>query len=1227
MRALNRTQAVRLFRSTRLWVAVLAVVSASTWWLAPERPEQPQRPWAKGESSAVTSTHESDAGATDLPASHEARLLQVNDTPETEAGAGDNPGAGEIDFSRDILPILSNQCYHCHGPDQDSEEAKEAGFRLDDREDALLMLAIVPGDAEASGVIERVTTSRSSMRMPPIDSNKPQLEPAQVELLRRWIDQGAEYSDHWSFVKPVKPELPEVSDPAWASNGVDAFVHQGLERAGLSPREQETKRRLIRRVTLDLTGLPPTPAEVAAFVNDDSADAYAKAVDRLLASDHFGEHWAQVWLDKARYADSQGFEKDRPRTMWRYREWVINALNADMPFDRFTVEQLAGDLLADPTLDQLIATGFHRNTQTNTEGGTDDEEFRSAAIIDRTNTTMEVWMGLTMGCAQCHTHKFDPIYHEEYYQFYAFFNQSADADRFNDEPFIQAPTVAQSARLAELERKIAEAQQPLTDPQGDLAQVERAWEDALRSGDTGWNVLDPQAFSAKSGATMTELDDHSILVTGENPDKDIYTIEARTDLTGITAVKLEAIADERLPSNGPGRVAHGNFVVNDFALRAEPLAATQRPVARYVRVDLPGNGRILSLAEVQVFSGEDNVAVGTKAVQSTTAFSGSAFFAVDGVTDGDFEESMTTHTATQNDPWWESDLGKDTPVDQIVLWNRTDGNVQGRLSGAVITLMDADRNPLWQASLPMAGKDPAVFETSGAQRIVFDHASATFANADWPVALAVDPMGVAGNGWAIHPTQGQTQAAVFQAGSAVGFEGGTVLRFTVNQDYGQQHTLGRFRILVTTRPRPVRALPNDIRDILAVAHEDRSPAQAKRIAGYFVETAPQAQAIRNQVEALQRELAVLQGRVPTALVMEELPADRHRETYLFGGGSFLAPDKERGIMEPGTPAVFHPFPEDAPNNRLGLAQWLTHDDNPLTARVQVNRIWEQLFGIGLVETTNDFGFQGSYPSDKELLDYLAVMYQHDYDWSAKALIRLIVTSSAYQQSSKVNPILLDIDPYNRLISRGPRLRLSAEQIRDQALFVAGLLKYEDIGGPSVMPYLPAGLLPQAFDSYVQQSSDGDDVYRRGMYTAWRRTGHYPSFATFDAPSREICTIKRSTTNTPLQALVTLNDPVYVEAAQALGRLLMVEAGEDFDARIVLAFERALAREPKPEEIEVLRQVYDAALADYREDLMAAKSMATDPHGPLPEGMDPADTAAMAVVCNVVLNLDEFLNKP
>ncbi|MEO0477597.1 MAG: DUF1549 and DUF1553 domain-containing protein, partial [Planctomycetota bacterium] len=655
---------------------------------------------------------------------------------------------------------------------------------------------------------------------------------------------GADYDDHWSFVKPTNPVLPagpKGADPTWPSNNIDRFVQAGLYENGLKPNDPADRSRLIRRVYLDLIGLPPTPEQARAFISDASPDAYKRVVDELLASPQFGEHWAQQWLDKARYADSKGFSEDRPRTMWRFRDYVIDAYNRDLPFDQFTIEQIAGDLLPDPTLNQLIATGFHRNTLTNDEGGTDNEEFRTAAVIDRTNTTGEVWLGITMACAQCHTHKYDPLYHDEYFGFFAFFNQTEDADRPNDAPYIKAPTAVQQTQIDKHKQEVDKARKAL----GDAGQ--------------------------------------------------------------------------------------------------KPFVAPQDPKAKNV-------------------------------------------------------------------------------------------------------------------------------------------------------------------------------------------------------------------------PNP-------------------TPEQAKLIAA-------------------EKKLTDASNRAPTALVMRDLPKDKQRETYLFKGGSFLAPDKDGGIIEPHTPAALNPFPEDYPKNRLGLAKWLVHEDNPLTARVQANRIWEQIWGIGLVETTEDFGFQGSYPSDKALLDYLAVTYQQDLKWSTKSFIKMIVMSSAYRQSSLHTAEKLEVDPFNRLMSRGPRLRLTAEQIRDQALSVAGILNLDSVGGPSVTPYLPDGVGAQAFNGFVQQESKGADLHRRGVYTFWRRGSHYASFAAFDAPSRDVCTAKRSRTNTPLQAFVTLNDTAFFEAAQMLGRRILTEAGPELDDKLSHGMWLALQREPSKIELDALREVYTQSLADYRDNPDAATHTAVGPSSAL-----------------------------
>ncbi len=714
------------------------------------------------------------------------------------------------DFRFDIRPILAKNCFSCHGPD---EAQRQADLRLDVREVAVELGAIAPGAPDESELVRRIVSQDSEERMPPEETGRT-LNAAEIEKIKQWIAAGAEYSPHWSYTPPQRSKLPDVARPDWCRNDLDRFVLARLEQAGLEPEPEADRYQLIRRLSLDLTGLPPTLEEVDEFVHDTQPDAYERLTDRLLASPAYGEHWARKWLDLARCADTNGYEADKRRNMWPYRDWVINALNADMPFDEFTIEQLAGDLLPNATVDQIVATAFHRNTMQNDEGGTDDEEFRVAAVIDRVNTTMQVWMGTTMGCCQCHSHKYDPFSQREYYELFAFFNQSADADRDDQQPLLRSVTSARDLPATDSERQI-----------------------------------------------------------------------------------------------------------------------------------------------------------------------------------------------------------------------------------------------------------------------------------------------------------------------------------------------------------------------------DKTP------------------------------------------IMKELPPDQQRTTHMFVRGSFLNPGD---VVTADTPEAFPVLPADVPRNRLGLARWLVDPSNPLTARIVANRQWEQLFGTGIVLTCEDFGSQGMLPTHPELLDWLAVGFR-DGGWSLKRLSKTIVTSAAYRQSSRVTPEKLDRDPDNRLMSRGPRARLSAEQIRDQALAVSGLL-CRKVGGPSVMPPQPDGVWQMVYNDDRWVTSQGDDRYRRGLYTFWRRTSPYPSAMALDATSRETCTIRRVTTNTPIAAFALLNDPVYIEAAQALARRIVESADADPAVRATCSFRRVLARPPKPEEVERLVALYATELEHYQHDPDAAAAMATSQLGPMQDTENMAELAAWTVVGNVLLNLDETLNK-
>lgn len=777
----------------------------------------------------------------------------------------DGRASDTISFNRDIKPILSNNCFDCHGPD---DRARKRRPRLDTFEGATGLTRfkkhpVVPGKPEESEIIRRVTSDDEEFRMPPANTGK-QLTPHQIDLLTRWIEEGGEYSAHWSYIAPGRPEVPTVSDATWASNPIDTFVLARLDEEGLAPSAEANRYTLARRLALDLTGLPPTQDQVQRFVKKGGAKNYEGLVDDLLSTPAYGEHWTRMWLDLARYADTKGYEADRGRTIWKYRDWVIDALNADMPYTQFTVEQLAGDLLENPTESQIIATAFHRNTMNNDEGGTDDEEFRTAAVIDRVNTTMQVWMGTTMGCAQCHAHKYDPVSMKDYYSFFAFFNQTEDSDKNDERPTYWHASEEERALKAEIDARLKEANDGLKTVEAALKEADESAKDDL---DKQKKDFDRQKRKAES---------------------------ERTKLSG--------------------------------------------------NIDL------------------------------------------------------------------------------------------------------------------------------------------------------------------------------------------------------------------------------------------RTP------------------------------------------IMVELPDEDRRTTHILSRGSFLSPGNE---VSEDTPEVFPPFSDEQPRNRLGLAHWLVSEENPLTARVTVNRYWEKLFGTGLVSTSEEFGTQGAWPTHPELLDWLAVEFM-EQGWSLKQLCKMIVMSSTYRQSSKVTPELLERDPNNELLARGPRFRLSAESLRDQALHVAGLLSDKMYGEP-VKPYQPDGVWQVVYNGDQWQTSEGEDRHRRGLYTYWRRTSPYPSMMAFDASSREVCTIRRIRTNTPLQALVTLNDPVYVEAAQGMARRVLAESTGSLESQMGYALELALARPARDEEIDRLVALYAEVHSIYSENPSDAEMIATSFLGPT-EDVDTDVLAAWTVVCNTIMNLDEFLTK-
>jgi hypothetical protein len=884
-------------------------------------------------------------------------------------------------------------------------------------------------------------------------------------------DDAAGTSTHWAYVPPVRGPLPAVRDATWPRNAIDVFVLARLEAEGLTPSAEADRARLIRRVSLDLIGLPPSPEEVDAFLADTSPEAYEKVVTRLLASPHYGERWGWLWLDLARYADTNGYEKDARRTMWPYRDWVIDALNRNLPFDRFTIEQIAGDLLPDATLAQQVATGFHRNTMTNTEGGTDDEEFRVAAVVDRVNTTMAVWMGTTFGCAQCHTHKYDPFTQTEYYRLYAYLNSTTDHDRDDNAPVLDVPSAETAARAKRLQDEIAGLEKTLTTPTAELAAAQAAWEKRRVTLRESWQPLAPRGALSSRGATLAVLPDRSILVGGKLPVTDSYTVVVDTDLQAMTGFRLEALTDGSLPKRGPGRGDKGAFVVTGLAVTAAPL-------------DGRGEARAVKL------------------------------------------------------------------------------------------------------------------------RV----ASATREDAKRPAALVLD--GDAGSGWGVDGASGREASIVFELAEPVGAEGGTTLTFTIDQRSGAKRSLGRLRLSATVTPPPVRVwpVPDDVAGALAT--ETRSDEQAAQVASFYRSIAPSLQSARDRVAQLKSQIPTF----PTTLVMQEL--DKPRETRIQIRGNFLNLGE---AVSAGAPSVLHRVPDGDMPERMKLARWLVSPENPLVGRVMMNRFWEQYFGTGLVATSEDFGTQGEPPSHPKLLDWLATELVR-VGWDLKAMHRLIVTSATYRQASHVTPTLLERDPYNRLLARGPRVRLPAEMIRDRILAVSGLLSRK-MYGPSVMPPQPEGVWQVVYSGDRWVTSENEDKYRRGLYTFWRRTSPHPAMTTFDAPSREVCVLRRSRTNTPLQALVLLNDPAYVEAAQALARRIVSEGGEDVAARITYGFRRCLTRRPEPAELDRLVAMYDQELEHFRRHEKDAIEMS----GAVVDE-DPASMAAWTVLANVLLNLDELVTK-
>jgi hypothetical protein len=1107
--------------------------------------------------------------------------------------------AEPINFSRQIRPILSENCIACHGPDDKGRKGK---LRLDDEQDAKRDrkgdFVILPGKPEQSELIKRIESTDPDDVMPPPKQHKT-IAPAQVALLKEWIRQGAPWGRHWSYEPVARPSVPANGE----ANPVDAFLADRQKKEGLSWSPEAPKALLIRRLALDITGLPPTPAEVAQLADAKHADVVA----HFLAKPAYGEHWARQWLDLARYADSAGYPSDPGRIIWAYRDWVVKALNRNQPFDQFVVDQLAGDLLPKPTEDQLIATAFHRNTMTQNEGGTSDEEFRNAAVIDRVNTTYAVFMGTTMACAQCQTHKYDPITITEYFRSYAFLNQSADSDKRDEAPLHSFMTTEQKASRAELDGQVAALESKFAAPTPAWLEGQEKWEASVRL-DAGWKVPTPAQATSGQKRKTDIAPDGTITLEGRT-DTDTQTVDLPLEAGQLTALRLETLP------------AGGNFVVTAVRAQILPPAGSAPLPARYVRVEVPGKKRFLQLAEVEVFSKGANVAKGRPAKLSSQYQTAAAGRAVDGNTDGVYAKNSVAHSAEQDSPWWEVELSAETPIEKVTVWNRADGS-GARMNGFVVTLLDAARKVVWSSGpTPAPAKDHS-FDPNSPSTIAFSAAFADHEQSGFPAASLVRRDNGKEAGWAVAPQADRAHRLTLAASAPIKTPKGGILRVTLVQGSPfKGHVLGKFRLLTSADPAAVNGteLPAAVLAAAAVDRATRSEAQKRALSDHYVRQV--SRAASNERKQLATAKDMIEALKPvTVPIMQDLAGDKRRKTFVQLRGNWQALGDQ---VDEGVPTHLSNWDDAYPKNRLGLARWIVSRDNPLTARVTMNRLWESVFGVGIVRSSEEFGSQGDLPVHPELLDWLASEFVAS-GWDTKKMLSLLLNTRAYRQSSASDTQRNERDPDNRLVARGPRFRPSGEMLRDQALAVSGLLSAKMYGAP-VRPMRPNLGLSIAFGgSGDWATSTGEDRYRRSLYTDTRRSTPYPSFATFDAPNRETCVVRRDRSNTPLQAFVTLNDPVFVETSQALARRLLREGGATDESRLKLAYALCLSREPDAGELKTLKTLLAKSLADYRADVAQATQMATMPLGPADKGADLPTLAAWTAVSSVIMNLDEFL---
>ena len=1009
--------------------------------------------------------------------------------------------AEKLQFNRDIRPMLSDKCFFCHGSDVNH---RKGDLRLDEKSSAFKPAksgetAIVPGHPEKSALITRIHLPKADDDlMPPLKTEKTLTAP-EMALLEQWIREGAEYQGHWAFVPPTRPTVPTLSPQP-----IDAFVLDRLQKEGLKPSPEADKATLIRRVTLDLTGLPPTPEEMSAFEKDTSPQAYEHVVDRLFKSPHYGERMAMPWLDNARYADSHGFQTDSSRSQWPWRDWVINAFNTNMPFDEFTIEQLAGDLLPNATRDQIVATGFNRNHRLNGEGGIIAEEWRIENVIDRAETTGMTWLALTLNCCRCHDHKYDPITQKDFYSLFAFFNNLPESGTIqgasnrsggNSQPVITVPTQQQEEQLAKLEEAVKEAQAKVTEQAKALPKLVEAWEpkaqETLKQMTSAWSMLTPTKVESKQGTTLTRQADGSYLASGTNPQKDVYLFDTPVPAGGASAFLLECLTDPSLPGGGAGRYSNSNFALSQFDVYV------QKP---------GGKPELMTLARAEA----------------------------------DFSQ-------------------KGYEIENIIETKKKKGR----------------------------------------------------------------------GSWAVDgPNRKENRRAMFVLDSAIPAQKGAMLMLRVRMEAIGGHNIGRFRLSASSLPPTMVKLSGDafspeIKAALDAPLAKRTAKQKKDLEQFYrtAVDSPLKQADEALASA-KKARDNFDNSLPTVMVMKEM--DQPRDAFVLFRGEY---DKPKDKVTMSVPNTLSAMPEGAPMNRLGLAKWIVSGKHPLTARVWVNRQWEKFFGTGLVKTVENFGMQSEYPSHPELLDWLATEFVH-LKWDMKAMQKLMVMSATYRQQSKVTPELQAKDSDNRLLARGPRFRLGAEMVRDQALAISGLL-VDKVGGPSVRPYMPEGVWDETSkygDLRGYKSDAGDGLYRRTMYTIWKRTAAPPTMLLFDSPTREICTVKRSRTNTPLQALAMLNEITFVEAARALAEKMLKEGGTTPAQRITWAFKRVTSRSPSAKDLQILTNGLAKRMASFKADPEGAKQLMGFGERKPDAKLDVPELAAYSMTANVLLNLDEVVTR-